>query len=436
MNLRKYAILILFSILLVNTAAAPSVEKNYVSITATPGEDVSLILSFSGAYDRLFATADASGSAALWTTPRRIDFGAIDPGETIERDYAISVPGSQKPGYYELVWKYSCKYTDGSSCTVASDTVVKITVQGEIKPTSSGRDNEYLTIKQGEELGKYLSFSARNDEYDLYAWASGTASSWVSPRRIDFGDISSGKTVEKYYTIQAPKYQEPGYYELIWTWGCGYRSGEYCNPPTGVTVYGITVEAAGRQVYTPPSTGSDDAVMMGAIFVIIIVIVFLIVLIYVLIWVVKDANKRGKNGILWGFFTIILGILGLIIYLLVRPSGNIVLCNYCRKEKLETLPQCPHCKNPVTPAYRPAPAPMTAERPVIPRRQEAAVDDIKNQKEKLNKITALLEKMDERLAQGEISETRYNELREQYTDEAERLKNLITEIELKREVGL
>ncbi len=436
MNLRKYAILILFSILLIYTAAAPSVEKNYISITAAPGEELSLILSFSGAYDRLFATADASGSAALWVTPRRIDFGPVDPGETIERDYTISVPGSQKPGYYELVWKYSCKYTDGSSCTVASSTVVKITVEAGPAQTSSGSDKKSLTVGQGEEVTDYLSFSARSDEYGLYAWAdaSGSAASWVLPRRIDFGEIAPGESINKYYTIRTPKDQKPGYYELIWTWGCKYGSGKYCNPLTGVTVYGITVE--GRQVYTPPSKSSDGEMMAGVILILIISLVFFVVWIYVLVWVVRDANKRGKSGTFWGLLTFVLGILGLIIYLLARPAGHLVPCNYCRKEKLETLIQCPHCKNSAPPAYRPAPAPMTAERPVIPRRHEAAVDDVKNQKEKLNKITALLEKLDERLAQGEISETRYNELREQYTDEAEKLKNLITEIELKREVGL
>jgi uncharacterized membrane protein len=126
---------------------------------------------------------------------------------------------------------------------------------------------------------------------------------------------------------------------------------------------------------------------MGVIFILILVLVLFIVWIYVLVWVVRDANKRGKNGTFWGLLTFFLGIIGLIIYLLARPGGNLVSCNYCRKEKL-------------------------------------------------NKINALLEKLDERLAQGEITESRYNELCEQYRDEAERLKNQITEKELMKEVGL
>ncbi len=438
MNLGKYTILLIFFIFLINTAAAPAAEKNYVSLTVTPGEELSQTLSFSGAYSRLFATADASGSAVLWVTPRRIDFGPIDPGEVIEREYTISVPRSIKPGYYELVWKYSCKYTDGSSCTVASDTVIKITVQAEPASTSSERDVKYLTVGQGGELKDYLSFSAMSTEYGLYAWAdaSGNAASWVAPGRLDFGEIAPGDSINKYYTIIPPRDQKPGNYELVWTWGCGYISGKSCNPVTRVTVVQITLEAKSRPVYTPALKSSDDEIMMGIIFVFIIFIIFFIVWIYVLVWVARDANKRGKNGTFWGLLTVFLGIIGLIIYLLARPGGNLVPCNYCRKEKLETLTQCPHCKNSTPPAYRPAPVPMAPERPVVPQRQEAAIDDLKKQKEKLNKITVLLEKLDERLAQGEISESRYNELCEQYRDEAEKLKNQITEKELMKEVGL
>ncbi len=61
---------------------------------------------------------------------------------------------------------------------------------------------------------------------------------------------------------------------------------------------------------------------------------------------------------------------------------------------------------------------------------------MKGQKDKLGKINALLEKLDEKLAQGEITEARYKELCEQYRAEAENLKNLVTEQELMQEVGL
>ncbi|VVB88552.1 Uncharacterised protein [uncultured archaeon] len=442
MSIKQYVILIVLFIFLVNTAGA---QASYVSVTLTPGEESSRTLSFTGAYKRLFATADASGTAASWVTPRRIDFGAIDPAETIKQDYYITVPASQTPGYYELVWKYSCKYTDGSTCTVASDTVLKITVEAQPAQTSAGGNEKALTIAQGEELTDYLTFSARSDEYGLSAWAypSGTAASWVTPQYLDFGVIQPGDSVNKYYTITVTQDQRPGYYELDWTWGCGYTSGASCKPLKDVTVVQITVDANSRLAYVPtytsyynPATsGSNDAVMMGVIVFIVIFLVLLIIWIYIIIWVARDANKRGKSGAFWGLLTFFLGLLGLIIYLMARPGGNIVPCNFCKKEKLETLPQCPHCKNLTTPAYRPAPAPTVPPRPSVVQKHEAAVDTSKQQ-EKLNKINALLEKLDEKLAQGEITEARYTELREQYTDEADKLKNQITEKELMKEVGL
>ncbi|VVB87701.1 Uncharacterised protein [uncultured archaeon] len=63
-------------------------------------------------------------------------------------------------------------------------------------------------------------------------------------------------------------------------------------------------------------------------------------------------------------------------------------------------------------------------------------DDIKLHKDRLGKINALLDKLDERLAQGEITEARYKELCEQYRTEAESLKNHVTEQELLQQVGL
>jgi hypothetical protein len=38
------------------------------------------------------------------------------------------------------------------------------------------------------------------------------------------------------------------------------------------------------------------------------------------IWAYKDAEKRGKSGIVWFFIVLILGIIGLIIWLIVRPK--------------------------------------------------------------------------------------------------------------------
>ena len=49
-------------------------------------------------------------------------------------------------------------------------------------------------------------------------------------------------------------------------------------------------------------------------------IVLLIVWILLIVWVYKDAEKRGKSGILWAIIVFISGIIGLIIWFIVRPK--------------------------------------------------------------------------------------------------------------------
>jgi hypothetical protein len=49
-------------------------------------------------------------------------------------------------------------------------------------------------------------------------------------------------------------------------------------------------------------------------------IAWFIVWLLVAIWVYKDAESRGASGVLWLIVVILLGLIGLIIYLVVRPS--------------------------------------------------------------------------------------------------------------------
>ena len=67
----------------------------------------------------------------------------------------------------------------------------------------------------------------------------------------------------------------------------------------------------------------------------IIPIIMLIIWIILAIWVYKDANKRGSSGVLWLLIVLITGIIGLIIWLVVRPPIG--------GEKKEPERRCPNC---------------------------------------------------------------------------------------------
>jgi heme/copper-type cytochrome/quinol oxidase subunit 2 len=49
-------------------------------------------------------------------------------------------------------------------------------------------------------------------------------------------------------------------------------------------------------------------------------IIWFVIAILLCIWVYKDAESRGMNGVLWLIVVLIAGIIGLIIYLVVRKE--------------------------------------------------------------------------------------------------------------------
>jgi len=63
-----------------------------------------------------------------------------------------------------------------------------------------------------------------------------------------------------------------------------------------------------------------------------------------LVWVNKDAKRRGMdNPVLWMIVVMFTNVVGLIVYLLSRPSGDLVPCPHCSAKRLATLTKCPHC---------------------------------------------------------------------------------------------
>ncbi len=72
----------------------------------------------------------------------------------------------------------------------------------------------------------------------------------------------------------------------------------------------------------------------------IIYLIFLIVWLIVAIWAYKDANKRSMNGTLWAFVVFFLGLIGLIIYFVVRSGHN-------GKQSEDVGRICPACGRPI-----------------------------------------------------------------------------------------
>jgi len=77
---------------------------------------------------------------------------------------------------------------------------------------------------------------------------------------------------------------------------------------------------------------------------IIIILIPIIAWIFVLIWVYRDAKGREMNSPpLWVLIVFLLDIIGLIIYILMRPKGSKTICDECDKKSLEEIEVCPFC---------------------------------------------------------------------------------------------
>jgi hypothetical protein len=73
-------------------------------------------------------------------------------------------------------------------------------------------------------------------------------------------------------------------------------------------------------------------------------ILFFALSIALLVWVARDAKARGMDSaILWMALVFFLNIIGLVIYLLSRPQGNLVPCPNCGNQRLQASVKCPHC---------------------------------------------------------------------------------------------
>ena len=73
-------------------------------------------------------------------------------------------------------------------------------------------------------------------------------------------------------------------------------------------------------------------------------IAFLVISVMLLVWVARDAKARGMDSaVLWMLLVFFLNLLGLLIYVLARPQGNLIQCPNCGNKRLQASVKCPHC---------------------------------------------------------------------------------------------
>ena len=83
----------------------------------------------------------------------------------------------------------------------------------------------------------------------------------------------------------------------------------------------------------------------GGVMILIPIVVFALN-IALLVWVARDAKARGMDSaVLWMILVMFTSVIGLLIYVLSRPQGNLIQCPSCRNNRLQASKQCPHCGN-------------------------------------------------------------------------------------------
>ena len=96
----------------------------------------------------------------------------------------------------------------------------------------------------------------------------------------------------------------------------------------------------------PPveACGFVGCILVVYIAIILFVIAFAIaIIVFIFKWIKKDARSRGMPNADSVCFLGLLGLLGLLIYVLTRPQGNTQPCHACGNQRMDGLPLCPHC---------------------------------------------------------------------------------------------
>jgi uncharacterized membrane protein YhaH (DUF805 family) len=101
---------------------------------------------------------------------------------------------------------------------------------------------------------------------------------------------------------------------------------------------------ASAQQYDGP--GNKGACACGGILLLFLLLVIALN-IALLVWVARDAKSRGMdNSVMWMILVMLTSVVGLIVYFLSRPKGELVPCQTCNNKRLQSSATCPHCGNP------------------------------------------------------------------------------------------
>ncbi|MDD5779118.1 MAG: zinc ribbon domain-containing protein [Candidatus Thermoplasmatota archaeon] len=72
-------------------------------------------------------------------------------------------------------------------------------------------------------------------------------------------------------------------------------------------------------------------------------IIMFVIWIAIGVWMYKDAEKRGKSGALWLIIGLLFGIIGLIVWLIVRPPEPSFYESKAQEREEKPRRSCPEC---------------------------------------------------------------------------------------------
>ena len=120
-----------------------------------------------------------------------------------------------------------------------------------------------------------------------------------------------------------------------------YKSKKLAIALMGILLTMAVATVASAADDNPYDLSANDAGILfglGIAYCIVVAIIFVIGIL-IAIWVYKDAEKRGSSGVLWLIIVILTSIIGLIIWLVVRPPIG--------GKKPESERRCPNCGRPI-----------------------------------------------------------------------------------------